>query len=328
MAASSDTLQYAPSPARWNRIAERGSLWGLRFALACYRILGRRPLLPLVHAIVTYFFLTDAPGRRASAAYLARIHAAPGGRESLGGPPDLWKCYRHYHTFALSILDRLAFWLGREEDIQFETRGMERFDQLAEERRGAIIVGAHLGSFDALRLLARRTRKTVNVLMYTSNAKVFNSIFKELSPESEARVITVDPGSVQSVFAVRECLRRGEHVAMLADRIEPGDRGRTARVAMLGGSVELPQAPVLLAGMLGCPLMLMVALRDGPGRYRVFAETLAESVKLPHREREAAVERILAVYASRLEHYCIQAPYQWFNFFDYWGECGPPDGPP
>ena len=327
MAASSAASRHASNQARWSRIAERGSLWGLRFTIGCYRVLGRRLILPLVHAIVAYFFLTDGPGRRASAAYLKRVYATPAGRESLGGPPDLWKCFRHYRTFALCIVDRLAIWFGTGDDFEFETHGMERFDQLAEERRGAIIVGAHLGSFDALRLLARRTRKVVNVLMYTSNAQVINTIFKELSPESEARVITVTPGSVQSIFTVRECLRRGEHVAILADRIEPGDPGRSARVAMLGGTVELPQAPVLLAGMLGCPLMLMVALRDGPGRYRVFAEPLAESVKLPHRERESAVRHILEAYSSRLEHYCSQAPYQWFNFFDYWRELGPSDGP-
>ena len=75
MAGSEDLSREQSQQPRWNRIAERGSLWGLRFTLACYRLLGRRLTLPLVHAIVTYFFLTDAPGRRASLAYLKRVHA-------------------------------------------------------------------------------------------------------------------------------------------------------------------------------------------------------------------------------------------------------------
>ena len=29
---------------------------------------------------------------------------------------------------------------------------------------------------------------------------------------------------------------------------------------------------------------------------------------------------LAAAYAGRLEHYCTVAPYQWFNFFDYWQE--------
>jgi hypothetical protein len=27
-------------------------------------------------------------------------------------------------------------------------------------------------------------------------------------------------------------------------------------------------------------------------------------------------------YARRLERYCLRAPYQWFNFYDYWSDEG------
>jgi predicted LPLAT superfamily acyltransferase len=64
----------------------------------------------------------------------------------------------------------------------------------------------------------------------------------------------------------------------------------------------------------------MVALRSGPGRYRVFGEVLADHVDLPRDEREKRIRELATAYANRLEHYCIQAPYQWFNFFDFWNE--------
>jgi len=32
------------------------------------------------------------------------------------------------------------------------------------------------------------------------------------------------------------------------------------------------------------------------------------------------VREVLALYARCLERYCLMAPYQWFNFFDYWGD--------
>ena len=66
----------------------------------------------------------------------------------------------------------------------------------------------------------------------------------------------------------------------------------------------------------------MVALRRGPQRYQVFTELLAEKVQLPRRGREAAVRELLTSYAARLEHHCQRAPYEWFNFYDYWGELG------
>ncbi len=82
--------------------------------------------------------------------------------------------------------------------------GEEHLDRVAEQGRGAILIGAHLGSFDALRLLAERKRSRVNALMFTANAERINALFRELSPDVDTRVIEVDPASVDSVFAIRE----------------------------------------------------------------------------------------------------------------------------
>jgi predicted LPLAT superfamily acyltransferase len=62
----------------------------------------------------------------------------------------------------------------------------------------------------------------------------------------------------------------------------------------------------------------VVALRDGPGRYEVSVDVLAERVKLPREGRDEAVRALLAAYARQLENQCLRQPYQWFNFFDYW----------
>ena len=35
-------------------------------------------------------------------------------------------------------------------------------------------------------------------------------------------------------------------------------------------------------------------------------------------KREQQLQHWLTAYARRLEHYCCQAPYQWFNFYDFW----------
>jgi predicted LPLAT superfamily acyltransferase len=308
------------APNRWDQIAERGSLWGIRFGVRCYRVLGRWPFAVVLHGVVAYLYLTDRRGRRASRAYLQRLWSSPEGRASLSRRPGPWQSFLHYRALALVVVDRVALWSGRGDGFEFEVHGGEHVERLARERRGAIVVGAHLGSFDALRLLAERQRTTVNALMFTAHAQRINAVFRELSPSAEARVIQVDPGSVQAVFEIRERVRRGELVAILADRVEPGERRRTSRVPFLGENVELPQAPFLLAGVLDCPVLLMLALRRDAGRYEVFTELLAERVCLPRREREKAVEELLTAYAARLEHYCQRAPTQWFNFYDYWGD--------
>jgi predicted LPLAT superfamily acyltransferase len=302
-------------------LTERGSLLGLRITLGCYRLFGRRLSLVLVHAIVAYFFLTDrGGGRAASRAYLRRVAANPDGAAALGRTPGFWASFLHYRAFALSIFDRMELWFGRRGVFEFEFEGREHFDRLLTPERGAIVVGSHLGSFDAMRALADHDGRVVNVLMYTRHAPRINAFFRELSPDVEVRVIHADPDSIDSVLQIKACIERGELVAMLGDRVEPHDRHRSCRATLLGDPAEFPSAPYLLAGLLGCPVVFMVALRAAGGRYRVFAEVLSERVELPRREREKMLRELVAAYAARLEAYCVRAPYQWFNFFDFWQE--------
>lgn len=305
---------------RWSEVAERGSVLGLRLTLCCYRLFGRPLSLVLVHGVVAYFFLTGRAARRASRAYLRRIASTPEGGPALGRAPDFWASFLHFRAFALSIFDRLVLWLGRGDELDFDVSGTDQAAALLAPDRGAIVVGAHLGSFDALRVLADHDRRTVNVLMYTRHAPRINAVLRQLSPDVEMRVIEADPGSMETVLRIRACIERGELVAMLGDRIEAADRTRTVRVPFLGDLVDLPQAPYLLAGLLRCPLFFMVALRSGGGRYRVLAEILSERVELPRREREKRIQELATAFAGRLEHYCRTAPYQWFNFYDFWRE--------
>lgn len=305
--------------AQWEQIAERGSMLGLRFVVACYRLFGRPLSTVLVNVIVTYYFLTFRTARAASRAYLRRIAARPEGAAALGRAPDAFASFLHIRAFALSIFDRIALWLG-EGELDFEVVGIHHYDRLLRSDRGAFVVGSHLGSFDAMRALADRDARVVNILMFTSNAPRINAIFRQLSSNAQMRVISVGPDSLDAVMRIRAAIGRGEIVAMLGDRIEPGDTGRSCRVPFLGDDVEIPQAPYLLAGLLGCPLFFMVALRSGPGRYRVVAEVLAEQVELPRDGREKRIHELALRYVERLEHYCLSAPYQWFNFFDFWRE--------
>ena len=309
----------------WSRAAERGSMLGLRITVACYRWFGKPISLVLVHAIVAYFFLTGAKQRKASLAYLRRVASSPEGARALGREPGIWASFLHFRAFALSIFDRLVLWFGRERDLRFEVFGREHYDRLLGPTRGAIVIGAHLGSFDALRALAERDRRTVNVLMYTEHAPRINAVFRALSPDVQLRVIQVEPDSMSTVLQIRACIERGELVAMLGDRVEPADRGRTQSVTLLGGRIELPEAPYLLAGLLDCPLFFMVALRAPGPRYRVFAEVLAERVDFGRGERDKRIRELAAAYTGRLEHYLLQAPYQWFNFYDVWADSKRPE---
>ena len=56
----------------------------------------------------------------------------------------------------------------------------------------------------------------------------------------------------------------------------------------------------------------------GGNRYDIHFETLADFSAVDRRGRSLAVQAAMVRYAELLEQYCYKAPYNWFNFFDFW----------
>jgi predicted LPLAT superfamily acyltransferase len=309
------------SAARWQQVAEVGSLAALRAMNALYRLLGRRFASVALGPVAAYFFLRYRRIRAASRAYLAAVRAAPGA----GGAPGWRDGLRHVHEFAVQIFDRMVSW-----GDSFDRMGMEKEQsvallELARQGRGGILVGAHLGSFDLLRLVADRHEVRVHVLMFTAHADRINAFFERLDPRSRVRVLPIDPDSVQTAFAVRRCVEQGDFVGILADRVPPGGRGRTERVPFLGRAAAFPTTPFELAVLLGCPLLFCLCLRTGDARYEAIARVLHPGGALPREARAGRARELLAAYVAELETACRRAPYQWFNFYDFWADAVAPE---
>ena len=303
--------------AAWASAAERGSPLALRFVLWFFRRFGAsftRLLLPL---IVAYYCVFARQARRASRAYLERVRRVRG---EDGPPPRLRDTYRHLYAFAESILDKFSFWAGASDDFDVVIHGGENMEKYFGPGGGAFLVGAHFGNFDVLRVIARDADVRVNVLLFAANARRVNAALETLDPGSNVRVIDIDPTSVQAAFEIRRCAERGEFVAVLADRVHFGGRHRVGHATFLGDRAAFPEGPFLIPLILGLPLLLTLAIKTGPKSYELIIETLGEGEAVPARDRAKVLAERIETFASRLEHHCLRAPYQWFNFYDFWSE--------
>ncbi len=303
-------------------IAERGSLAALSMLRWFYGRFGRRASVALLTPIVAYFFVTGRAARRASMEYLRTLWAARRPRAALGQPPNWFHVFRHLHEFAENLLDRLIVWSGDAERICIDERGTEHLLELARQRRGGLLLGCHLGSYDMLRLLSARTGIVVNVLMFTQHSARINAFFERLQPDLEMRLIHFEPGSMNAVFEMKAAIERGEFVGMMGDRVWESERERSLSIPFLGRRARFPLGPFLLQAVLGCPLLLTVCVRTGPGRYVASTEPFAPAGVVPRRERTRRAEQLARRYANALEEWCVRAPYQWFNFFEFWHEEG------
>ena len=297
----------SPSSSSWAELAERGSAFGIWFVVFLSRLFGRPVARAVVAVVVAYFVLVARGARRASAAYLRRM----------GRPSGLGAVYRHCLRFAHCTLDRLFWVTGRHHLFQVETHGSEILRGLAASRRGALLLGAHLGSFEALLGMGQRESLPINIVGYFKNAQRINGVLRRLNPQATAKLIHVDPG-VDFVLTLKERVEAGELVAILADRVGLGERA--VEVDFLGGRAPMPSGPFLLASLLRCPVYLTFGLYREPNRYEMFCEPFADSIDLPRKERDAATRAHVQKYADRLATYVSRAPDNWFNFYDYWRE--------
>ncbi|MEO7854573.1 MAG: acyl-CoA synthetase [Rubrivivax sp.] len=296
----------------WSTTRERSSQWVLRLMAWIATTLGRRVARAVLHPIALYFVLFAPGPRQQSARYLQR---------ALGRPARLADVYRHVHTFAATVLDRVYFVRGQLDRFEMHEHGAEELDATLLEGRGAVLLGAHIGSFEALHACGQgRPNLRVAMVMYPHNARMIHGVLQALAPQAVLRVITI--GHSGSTLAIRDWLDDGGTVGLLGDRFLRSDPGRSgvALLPFLGELAPFSEGPLRLAMLLRRKVMFMAATYHGGNRYEVRFEPLADFTAAPAAgaEREAAVQAALRDYAVKLESLCRAMPYNWFNFHDFW----------
>ena len=163
--------------------------------------------------------------------------------------------------------------------------------------------------------VGRRARvPRVRLVMYRRNAGHLSAAMGAINPDLAAQIIALgEPGSM---LEIEDALAQGDFAGLLADRVFDGDD--SIALPFLGAPARFPRGPFQVAVLLERPVVLMFGLYRGGNRYDVHFERLAGMGGTDRVERGALVEDAMRRYVERLEHYCRGAPFNWFNFYDYW----------
>jgi predicted LPLAT superfamily acyltransferase len=295
-------------PSAWIRRPEGGGRLALWLMRTIGLTLGRWPARLVLVPVVAYFLVRRGPERRASRQFLERV---------TGRPASLWAVARHIFTFATVTLDRVFLLTDAFRGFDIRVHGVDEVHRLSAAGRGVLLVGAHLGSFDALRVLAlqRPDLRVRPVIDLGQNPNV-SHLLNALNPAIARDIINARQDGARTALAVHEALQEGALVTLLADRVRPGNP--TVRVNFLGHQASLPASPWLLASVLKVPVVLCFGLYRGGRRYDLHFETFATELAIPRADRAAVLHAIVQRFADRLEHHVRLAPDNWFNFHDLW----------
>ena len=300
----------------WRQQPERSNMFWLRVMSWLSLHLGRRVSRLVLHPIAAYFLLFAADARRASRDYLHR---------ALGRPARLGDVYRHFHSFASAIHDRVYLLNERFDLFDIAIEGREHIEATIGEGKGVFLMGAHVGSFEVIRAIGRaQPGLHVAMVMYEENARKINAALSAISPRATQDIIPL--GTLDAMLRVRDALDGGSLVGILGDRGLASES--TTTVPLLGDPAQLPVGPWRMAAMLRRPVLLMAGLYEGGNRYRIRFMPLADFSEVTAAERSAAIENAIGVYARAIEALCRAAPYNWFNFFDVWASARTPEASP
>lgn len=290
----------------WRQQQERSNLAILKLMVWISLTFGRAVGRLVLYGIAAYYVLFAPTARRASRAYLHR---------ALGRWAQWTDGYRHVFSFASTIHDRIYLLNDRFDLFDIEVIGAEALNEALARQPGALLIGAHLGSFEVLRAVGRgRAGLQVAMLMYEENARKINATLQAINPRAAEDILPL--GRVDSMLAARDRLAQGYLVGMLADRGLGNDP--TLDCDFLGQPAAFPLGPWRMAAMLQRPVFFMAGLYLGGNRYRIHFEPLADFSHVTRADRAQAIDDAIRAYAGRLEAHCRNTPYNWFNFFDFW----------
>jgi predicted LPLAT superfamily acyltransferase len=296
---------------------ERASRLGMRILLKCFQWFGLKPVYWLLYPIILYYYVTSGRQRQNSLNYLNRLYCYSD-KDLFTGKPGFWDGYKHFYHFGELNADKLALWSGQLGFSDIEFKNEHLMQEIRDSGKGALLVVCHLGNIDVGRALSiKYTDFSINNIVAFDEAPVFNGTLSKVSEDAKNRLFMVSQLGIDTGIVLKQRVDQGELVVIAGDRITGASNEQVIPTEFLGRKANFPIGPFVLASVLDCPIYTLCSLKQN-GKYHIHLDKLSEPLKLKRKSRSKQLNHIVKMYAQRLEYYCELAPYQWFNFFDFW----------
>jgi predicted LPLAT superfamily acyltransferase len=264
---------------------------------------------PTVLATWSMVFLLWGPGRRG---VMSNLKAILPGSTTLG---NFFRCYRVFWNYSNVIADNIRF---KELRVgpDWEFTGSEYFDELQSREDGAIILTAHMGSYDlGAQLFAEISRRPMVMVRAPETDPDTRRYEEELHGRTVADTLKVDFSTRASALALDllHALQRGEIIAIQGDRVTPGIS--TLPGTFFGKRTLFPSGPFALAMTARVPVYPLFIVRLGRRRYRLVVGKPFDVQR--RRDRSESFERAMAEWTRELESVVRRSWFQWFAFQPY-----------
>ena len=225
--------------------------------------------------------------------------------------------YKNYVMLGQCLLDKIVVMAGIENNFTYDFIGEEYLHELAENKSGGVLIGAHFGNWEIAGHLLKRINKKVHIVMLDAEHEKIKVLLQNVSKE-KLSVIPIK-NNFDHLFAVEHALANGELVAIHGDRFLSG--AKTVSCSFLGEDALFPTGPFYMAAKFKVPVSFVSAIKTGKFHYRLNAtkpENLTFTNKLKTRNQD--LRKLIDPFVWNLEKLVKENPTQWFNFYQFWNK--------
>ena len=286
----------------WNG-KSRGGRFGYQFFVHTIRLLGIRCAYFFLAFIVIYFIPFAPKATRAIWLYNRK-------RRGLGFLSSIKELYCHYYVFGQTLIDKIAMKGGLAHRYHYEFDNYYRFLEILNSGKGVVMIGAHIGCWEAGAGFFGSYGKKINIVMLDAEHQQIKEVLKENAREvNNYNIIPLNQNIIDAMLQIKIALNNGEYICFNGDRYIVA--GNTAEIDFLGSKAFFPRGLFQIAAKCRVPVVFYYSMREPNCTYRFIFEE-------PQLDCKITPEVLLEQYSKSLEKIVTKYPRQWFNFYDFW----------
>ena len=287
---------------QWNG-KSRGGRFGYQFFVYTIRLLGLRCAYIFLAFIVIYFIPFAPKATRAIWRYNRQ-------KRRLGVLASMKELYCHYYVFGQTLIDKMAMRGGLNEKYRYEFDNYTRFLEILNSGEGVVMMGAHIGCWEAGAGFFGTYGKKINIVMLDAEHQQIKDVLEEnASKENNYNIIPLNQNIIDAMLQIKVALNNGEYICFNGDRYMEKDH--TAVVDFMGSKALFPMGLFKIAAKCRVPVVFYYSMREPNRTYRfIFEEPVIDG--------KMTTEKLLEQYVKSLEKIVEKYPRQWFNFYDFW----------
>ena len=288
----------------------KGTKLGNRILVKLVSFTGPFPAHSIVLIAALRYTLFDKPAIKAIKIFRKNI-----GLKST----NFFQLHKHFCAFGFSLVDKFTLLATKKPSFKYTCINEDMIQNILDtKRKGAILLSAHIGSWEiAGNLLTNRNRTPINAIILDNEVDELKEVYKEALENREFNIIKVSANGLDLMLPVKKALENNEIICMAGDRVL-GDGSE--KVSFFNKSANFPAGPFLIAAITKAPIIPVFIVKDRFNHYtfKAFDPIFFDDVTRANRKQ--MIKDGMNKFISNIEEVVKKHPYQWFNFYDVWAK--------